>query len=114
MGPQHPNTLFALRQLGAALAYSDRYAEATKLFRDSIGKQDNFVGLGSRFSVWYSFACAAVAANHTDDALQYLREAINRGYKDADIMMNDDDLKALRPNPKFQELIAAIKHRPTG
>ncbi len=114
MGPQHPNTLFALRQLGAALAYSDRYAEATKLFHDSIGKQDNFVGLGSSFSVWYSFACAAVAANHTDDALQYLQEAINHGYKDADIMMNDDDLKALRPNPKFQELIAAIKHRPTG
>ncbi len=113
MGPQHPNTLFALRQLGTALAYSDRYPEATSLFRDSIAKQDNFVGLGSSFSVWYSFACAAVAANHSDDALQYLQEAINHGYKDADAMMSDNDLKNLRPNPKFQQLVAALKRAPT-
>jgi hypothetical protein len=30
---------------------------------------------------------AQLAANHPDDALQYLREAINRGYKDADGLM---------------------------
>jgi hypothetical protein len=28
-----------------------------------------------------------LAANHPDDALQYLREAINRWYKDADGLM---------------------------
>ena len=49
--------------------------------------------------VWYAFACVAAAANRPDDALQYLREAINRGYKDADALMADDDLKNLRPNP---------------
>ena len=54
----------------------------------------------------------AVAANHPDDALQYLREAINRGYKDADGLMADDDLKNLRPNPKFQQLVAELKHPP--
>jgi hypothetical protein len=39
-----------------------------------------------------------LAANHPDDALQYLREAINRGYKDADGLMADPDLEKLRPN----------------
>ena len=88
---------------------SHRYAEASKLFRDVIEKQDNSKGQGDRFKVWYSFACVAMAANHPDDALQYLREAINRGYKDADGLMADNDLKNLRPNPKFQQLVAELK-----
>ena len=44
-----------------------------------------------------------MAANHPDDALQYPREAFNRGYKDADALMADDNLKNPRPNPKFQQ-----------
>jgi tetratricopeptide (TPR) repeat protein len=113
MGPQHPFTLGALQQLGTAMALDHRYPEASKLFRDAIEKQDNSKGQGDRFSVWYSFACVAVAANHPDDALQYLREALNRGYKDADALMADDNLKNLHPNPKFQQLVAELKHPPT-
>jgi eukaryotic-like serine/threonine-protein kinase len=112
MGPQHPFTLNALRQLGTAMAHDHRYQEASKLFRDVIEKQDNSKGQGNGFSVWYSFACVAVAANHPDDALQYLREALNRGYQDADALMADNDLKSLHPNPKFQQLVAEIKRPP--
>jgi serine/threonine protein kinase len=113
MGPQHPFTLNALQQLGTAMALEHRYAEASGLFRDAIEKQDNSKGQGDRFKVWYSFACVAVAANHPDDALQYLREALNRGYKDVDALMADNDLKSLRPNPKFQQLVAELKPPPT-
>jgi hypothetical protein len=49
-----------------------------------------------------------LAANHPDDALQYLREAINRGYKDADGLMADPDLEKLRPNSNFQQLVAEL------
>lgn len=113
LGPQHPFTLGALQQLGRAMAYNHRYPEASKLFRDMIGKQDAAKGQGDRFTVWYSFACVALAANHPDDALQDLREALNRGYKDADALMADDDLKNLHPNPKFQQLVAELKRPPT-
>ena len=41
--------------------------------------------------------------------LQYLREAINRGYKDADGLMADPDLEKLRPNSNFQQLVAELK-----
>jgi len=109
LGPQHPYTLHALQQLGTALAYTHRYAEAGKLFRDTIEKQDGSKGQGDRFSVWYSFACVAVAANRQADALQYLGAAIKRGYKDAAAMSADDDLKSLRQNPHFQELVAELK-----
>ena len=113
LGPQHPYTLYALQQLGTAMAYTHRYAEASKLFRDAIEQQDSSKGQGDRFSVWYSFACVAVAANHGDDALQYLREAIKRGYKDVDGMTADDNLKSLRQNPHFLELVAELKRPAT-
>jgi len=112
LGPQHPYTLASLQQLGTALAYTHRYAEASKLFRDAIGKASNSPGKGNRWSVWYSFACVAAAANRADDAIRYLQESINRGYKDADGLMADDDLKPLRQNPHFQQLVATLKHPP--
>ncbi|MGA3091335.1 MAG: serine/threonine-protein kinase [Terriglobales bacterium] len=109
LGPQHPETLDSLRQLGKALAHTHRYAEASKLYRDLIENQDNAGGQGKRWLVWYSFACIAAAANQSDDALSYLREAVNRGYKDADGLTAEDDLKKLRRNPKFQQLVAELK-----
>jgi eukaryotic-like serine/threonine-protein kinase len=113
LGPQHPYTVAALQEVGIAMAHDHRYAEASKLFREVIEKQDSSKGQGNSFSVWYSFSCVAVAANHPDDALQYLREALNRGYKDADALMADNDLKSLHPNPKFQQLVADLKRPPT-
>jgi serine/threonine protein kinase len=113
LGPQHPYTLKALQQLGTAMSYDQRYPEASKLFRDVIEKQDDSKGQGDRFSVWYSFACVAVAANHSDDAIQFLHEALNRGYHDADALMGDANLKNLHPNPKFQQLVSGLKRPPT-
>jgi hypothetical protein len=49
-----------------------------------------------------------VGANHTD-ALLYLREALTRGYKDADGLMADNSLKNLRENPHFREIIGELK-----
>jgi len=111
LGLQHPDTLETLLQLGKAMAYNHRYAEASKLFRDTIENESNSGKQGNPWSAWYGFACVAVAANRPDDALQYLHEAVNSGYKDADRLKADDDLKNLRPNPKFQQLIAELKHQ---
>jgi hypothetical protein len=91
------------------MAHTHRYAEASKLFRDVIGKDSNSAGQGGLPWVWYDFAGVAVAANHPDDALQYLREAIKHGYKDADGLTADDNLKSLRQNPHFLELVAELK-----
>jgi hypothetical protein len=55
----------------------------------------------------------AAATSHPDDALLYLRQAIGRGYKDADGLLADNDLKNLRRNARFQELVAALR-RPAG
>jgi hypothetical protein len=95
------------------MALSHRYAEAKSYFkkpskREAIpGRQEN------RWLAWYNLACVAEAANHSDDALQYLREAVNRGYKNADGLMADENLKSLRQNPRFQALVAELRRPPT-
>jgi eukaryotic-like serine/threonine-protein kinase len=111
LGPQNPDTVSTLQQLGTAIAHKHGYSEATKLFRDAIEKESNSGGPGDHGLTWYAFACVAVAADHPDDALRYLREAINHGYKDADALVADDDLRNLRHNPRFQELITELRHR---
>jgi len=113
LGAQHPNTQDALLQLGKALAYTHRYPEAIGLFRGVIdGEENSQTPRGDRWSTWYSFASVALAADDPDDALRYLNEAVSRGYKDGDRLLADDDLAKLRPNPKFQHLIADLKHVP--
>jgi serine/threonine protein kinase/tetratricopeptide (TPR) repeat protein len=114
LGMQHPDTLDTLRQIGKAMAYSHRYAEASKLFRDAIAEENKSQRQGNDWSAWYGFACIAVAAGRRQDAIGFLREAIHRGYADANSLMAEDDLKNLRHERQFQELVAGLKEPYTG
>jgi tetratricopeptide (TPR) repeat protein len=109
LGQQNPVTLNTMRKLGRAMAYTDRYPEARKLFLDLIDTQNASGGKGNRWSAWYGLACVAMAANRPDDALQYLREAIDHGYRNTDRLIADDDLKNLHANPRFQQLVAQLR-----
>ncbi len=113
LGSRHTSTMDTRRQLARTMAYTHRYPEAIKLFQDVTKDQSNPAGQGNRWSAWYSLACVAAAANRPDDALQYLHEAVNRGFNDGNGLGADDDLKNLRPNPKFQQLVIALKESPT-
>jgi len=112
LGPQHPVTLNTLRKLGRAVAFNGRYAEAKKPFLDLIEAQKTPGGKGNRWSAWYGLACVAMAAGRPEDALQYLRAAIERGYKNSERLVSDDDLKNLRDNPEFRQLVAELRRPP--
>jgi hypothetical protein len=114
LSPEHPETLKARRQLGIAMACNHRYAEASKLFQDAIAKEESSPGQKNAGQAWYDFACVAASAGHAGEALQYLGKAVAHGYRDADDMAADEDLKTLRPNPQFQEIVAALKRKPTS
>jgi eukaryotic-like serine/threonine-protein kinase len=108
-GPRHRDVVDTLQRLGMAMALNHHYAQAKLLFTDVIDKRRNSQGSANPWYVWYAFACSATAANQPDDALRYLQEAVNQGLKDADGLTTDDDLKSLRSNPRFQQLIAELK-----
>jgi tetratricopeptide (TPR) repeat protein len=109
LGAEYPQTLDTLRIYGRALAFRRRYAEASHLFQEAIDRLNKGADRGVLASVWYSYACVAAAAGRLEEALGYLREAVQRGYQDAEGLTADDDLRALRHNAQFLELVAGIE-----
>ena len=107
LGPKDGYTRATLTQLGLALAHTQRYAEAKAQFRQVI---DRMGDTSERFDIWYDFACVAGVANQTADAISFLREAMSRGFTDADGVMADSDLSSLHASPEFQRLVAELKH----
>ncbi len=108
-GPQHPDTVGYLRLLGMALAYQHRYPEAVSQFKELIDAQGDAGDADTRWVAWYALASVAAAAGNASDAFHDLQEAVHRGYSDADGLINDDDLKGLHPDPRFQEIVAHLK-----
>jgi serine/threonine protein kinase len=113
LGPQHRDTMESLAFLGTALAKSGRYEDARKLYLDTIDKISNDKKSGAHggdvFEVWYSLASLAAGTGRRDEAFDYLRHAIEAGYKDAQLLRTDDDLKSLRNDPRFDKLVAIAK-----
>jgi serine/threonine protein kinase/tetratricopeptide (TPR) repeat protein len=110
LGPQHADTLNSLQYLGNALVNRHRYDEVKKLFAETIEKIGKSQG-GGASAAWYNYACVAVVANRPNEALQYLREAIDLGYSDAEHLQTDDDLKPLRRDPRFTSLVSEARKR---
>jgi non-specific serine/threonine protein kinase/serine/threonine-protein kinase len=111
-GPQHPETMYSLQLLGTSLALDHRYPEAVHLFDGLLEAPGEAGDQENRWRAWYSLACVATAAGRADDAVKYLHDAVNRGYQDADGLMADDDLKTLRQNPHFQDIVATLRRPP--
>lgn len=108
-GPQHQYTIDALGALGKALAARGRYDEASLLCRQLIDQQSASSGQGNRWEAWHACAAVAAAANRAGDALSYLREAVSRGYDDADGLAADPDFASLRSDSRFSDVIAGLR-----
>jgi eukaryotic-like serine/threonine-protein kinase len=109
LGQGHPESLDTLRTLGKALAYLHQYEEASRLFHSAIERMGSAAARESQWSAWYDFACVAVAANQDEDALRFLRQAVDHGYTDVETLMADDDLKGLRRDARFLQLVSSLK-----
>jgi eukaryotic-like serine/threonine-protein kinase len=112
LGPEHPDTVYSLQQIGTVLAFTHRYPDAVKLFHQALDAQNAGQGEENRWRLWYSFACVANAAGNSGEAIRYLQEAVNHGYADADGLINDEDLKSLRQEPRFRAIVATLKRPP--
>ena len=104
LGAHHADTLNTLQTLGTVLVFRHQYGEAKKLFADTIDQLNKAPGTDTSMA-WYSYACVATAAQDWDGAIRYLGQAIDHGYKDADHIENDHDLKPLHADPRFETLV---------
>ena len=114
LGPLHHDTIETLGILGIALAKSGRYEDAKKHYLraiDAVRTYKSGAHGGDMFWLWYNLACTAAGVGRRDEAFDYLHRAIEAGYKDAQLIRTDDDLKSLRNDPRFDKLIADLKER---
>ncbi len=110
LGPDHPDTLKTTADFAGLLSSEGKYAEAETLYLDLV-KKAGASGRSRIAEAWYDFACGAAISGHPDDAFRYLRQAFDHGYRGAEHMTKDDDLKSLRNDPRFAALIQELRLR---
>jgi eukaryotic-like serine/threonine-protein kinase len=115
LGPEHPMTLVVMANLAADLTYEKRYADAEKLQQQTLEIQRRVLGPDhplTAISV-YNLACMAAKQGRRNKALSLLRESINHGLAPVDLqgIANDNDLKSLHGDPRFDELVAYARQR---
>lgn len=108
--PDDPLLLSILENLGSTLSHQGRYDEGEKLFREAIRN----TAQAQLQTLWYNFACAAAVAGRKDDALEHLSQAIDLGFNQADYLGQDDDLKSLRGDPRFDAIVAKARQAAQG
>lgn len=59
----------------------------------------------------YDLACCYARLNNKKAALEALEQSVTNGYNNYDNMVNDDDLKSLRKDKKYQRLLGIVEER---
>ena len=58
--------------------------------------------------VWYNLGCSYALLNRKDDAFDALGRAVELGYDDYEWMKKDEDLAALRGDPRLESMLEWI------
>jgi len=60
----------------------------------------------------YNLACSLARRNRKKDAVESLRDAVEKGYRDTDWMKSDEDLESLHDYQPFQSLVKEVETLP--
>ncbi|MGB9105194.1 MAG: tetratricopeptide repeat protein [Terriglobales bacterium] len=101
---------FALREFPAAIA---EYVRAMQI-DPQVFEHRSQTGIAAQMSspedrAYYSFVLARIyaKAGDLDRALEYLRKAMEDGYKEIDSVYKDQEFAMLRKDPRFAELMSS-------
>ena len=100
---RRPNQLEALHNGANALTALGYYEDGLLLDRRLATLQP------SDATVVYNLACSLALTRHLDEAFEILSRAIRLGYHDAGHMAKDDDLRSLRADERFRDLLEAAQ-----
>ncbi len=80
---------------------------------EAVGNYEKALELGvppGRFQAraWYNLACGYVRLGRKDDAFRALGKAIDQGLSDRATFEGDDDLRPLRDDPRFGQLLSRL------
>jgi len=79
---------------------------ARELFRTQLSMFEHCIPM-------YNIACCEALLGNSKESLEFLQKAVVAGYRDADHMEKDEDLKSLRPLDEFKALVLSLKQNVT-
>jgi eukaryotic-like serine/threonine-protein kinase len=113
LGPEHPDTLASMNQLAGTLLQEGKYADAGDMLREILDIQRRVLGPDNPETAIsrYNLACVAAHRGRGDEALRFLKDAIDHGLPpNARLgMEKDPDLKLLHEDSRFKDLAAYAK-----
>ena len=77
------------------------HAEAKRVLNHALGRYEDSAGL------LYNLACAEALLGETDEALEHLRAALAERPDFGPQAREDEDLAALRGDPRFAEVVGS-------
>jgi tetratricopeptide (TPR) repeat protein len=115
-----PNSASVFSNLGTAYFARKQYDNAMKAYQQAVALDPNiFEQQGShgvmvqertveeRAGYFYILAKTCAKAGMTDRSLQYIRKALENGFKDRDKFKADPEFSALQDNLEFQQILTA-------
>jgi len=100
-----PKDLTTMEMLAGLCTRSGRIDEGLEWDRKIVSLDpENAVG-------HYNLACSLALKAFDEEAVDHLRTAMEKGYRDFEWMEEDPDLENLRENPSFHALLAEFKNR---
>lgn len=113
-GDEHRETVTAMRFLGGAYCKQNRPDESDMLFlkaleisRRVLGEEDPETN-----ELRANLACHAALGGRRDEAISYLRHALDNSWRSPSMWILDDpELASLHGDPEFEEIVKELKRR---
>ncbi len=114
-----PNSAVTYRNLGTAYFSEGNYKEGAKAYQKALELNPNSfdpdqtqiieekISRRQRIAISYCLAKAYAMAGKNEQALIYLRKAMDAGFNDRRLLMEDKEFAQLRTTPEFHQLIVA-------
>jgi eukaryotic-like serine/threonine-protein kinase len=109
LGPEHPQTLVSMLNLADTLTKMGQYEKAENMLTQTLEMQRRVLGPEHPYTAVTTYNLGAIAAHlgHNDDALAFLRSAVDHGLPVGIAlgMDKDTDLQSLHGDPNFDALV---------
>jgi tetratricopeptide (TPR) repeat protein len=108
LGKEHPDTLSTMKDVAEMDTREGRLDEADRLLDAVLKGRRRVLGENHPDTAAAMVSLADVAALRGDRAksMDWLRQAVEHGYRSSDGLANDVELKSLRGDPAFETLVA--------
>ena len=105
-GDDHPDTLGSTNNLANLYVNQGRYDEAEPLLLEALETSKRVLGDDHPYtaSTLYNLACLEVPLGNGTKAMDWLRQSVDAGWANADLLGRDSDLESLH-GPEFDALV---------